>query len=330
MPTETSNSESVDRKTVTALQSAGVAVHPEPSAPAVEYPSTDGKAFSQNSWQAVAMGLAWEALDRHFRSFREDFFVAMDLLVYHKPGDNGSKLSPDVFVALGVPPRQRSSFQVWEEGQPPDFVLEVASRSSEDRDRLDKPGDYASLGVREYWVLDPRGDLFHPPLEGFRLVDGRYEPLVSHGLWDEAEEFRSEVLGLYVRAEQRHGVTVTIFRDMVTGKDVLAGRDIDKALREAQERFLAERRARLAEVDSRKAETRRAQVAEERADAANERFLAERRARVAEVDSRKAETRRAQAAQQETKRYKQVIEELKRKLESVAADSSQIASEKAE
>ena len=323
MPIKTSNLETVDRKSVTAIQSAGVSMHPEPSAPAVEYPSTDGKAFSQNSWQAVAMGLAWEALDRHFRSFREDFFVAMDLLVYHKPGDNGTKLSPDVFVALGVPPRQRSSFQVWEEGQPPDFVLEVASRSSEDRDRLDKPGDYASIGVREYWVLDPRGDLFHPPLEGFRLVDGRYEPLVSHGLWDRAEEFRSEVLGLYLRAEPRHGVTVTIFRDMVTGKDVLAGRDIDKALREAQERFLAERRARLAEVDLRRAETRRA-------DAAQERALAERRARLAEVDLRKAETRRAQAAQQETKRYKQVIEELKRKLQSATTDNSQIASEKAE
>ena len=161
----------------------------------------------------------------------------------------------------------------------------------------------------------------------------------------------SEVLGLYLRAEQRHGVTVPIFRDMLTGKDVLAGRDIDKALREAQEHFLAERRARLAEVDLRRAETRRAEAAQERAlaerrarlaevdlrraeirraEAAQERALAERRARLAEVDLRKAETRRAQAAQQETKRYKQVIEELKRKLQSATTDNSQIASEKAE
>ena len=335
LPTEMPTLKSVDLTTVTSPQSGGVAVHPEPSAPTVEYPSTDGKAFAQNSWQAVAMALAREALHRHFGSFREDFCVGMDLLVYHKPGDNGNRLSPDVFVALGVPPRQRNSFRTWEEGKPPDFVLEVASRSSKDRDRLDKPGDYADIGVREYWVLDPRGDLFHPPLEGFRLEDGRYEPLVSHGLWDESEEFLSEALGLYLRTEQRSGVTVIIFRDTVTGEDVLAGRDIDRALREAQERFLAERRERLAEADHRKAETRRA-------DAAEGRFLAERRERLAEADYRKAETRRADAAEgrasvaearagaarEETERYKQVIEELKRELEAATADSSPFFSER--
>lgn len=38
---------------------------------------------------------------------------------------------------------------------PPDFIVEILSESTEARDRGIKFDDYATHGVREYWIVDP-------------------------------------------------------------------------------------------------------------------------------------------------------------------------------
>lgn len=38
---------------------------------------------------------------------------------------------------------------------PPDFIVEILSESTEERDRGIKFDDYATHGVREYWIVDP-------------------------------------------------------------------------------------------------------------------------------------------------------------------------------
>lgn len=38
---------------------------------------------------------------------------------------------------------------------PPDFIVEILSDSTEERDRGVKFDDYATHGVREYWIVDP-------------------------------------------------------------------------------------------------------------------------------------------------------------------------------
>lgn len=38
---------------------------------------------------------------------------------------------------------------------PPDFIVEILSDSTEERDRGVKFDDYAAHGVREYWIVDP-------------------------------------------------------------------------------------------------------------------------------------------------------------------------------
>ena len=55
---------------------------------------------------------------------------------------------------------QRSSYFVWEEGKPPDWVLEVASPSTQKKDLDDKRRKYAEMGVPEYWLFDPKGDVY--------------------------------------------------------------------------------------------------------------------------------------------------------------------------
>ena len=140
----------------------------------VEYP--EGNWIAQSVWHGDAVSQATLALKKHFRN-RENVLVAMELLVYYERGNNKVCLQPDVQVVLGVQRGNRSSYKVWEEGKVADFVLEVASPSTADRDAKHKAQEYAQIGVREYWRLDPTGTMLATPLEGWEqghfLVRGR-------------------------------------------------------------------------------------------------------------------------------------------------------------
>ena len=150
---------------------------------------------------------------------------------------------------------------MWEEGKPPDFVLEVASPSTAGRDAQHKVGEYASLGVREYWRLDPDGSLMASPLEGYVASAGGYDAAsavaVGGRVW-----LRSEVLGLELRGERRDRGTVLVFRDPRTGEEwaSAAEREQQAAERERQalerEREAAEQRARAAHERARALEER--------------------------------------------------------------------------
>lgn len=54
----------------------------------------------------------------------------------------------------------------------PDLIVEVLSPSTEARDRGVKFTDYASHGVREYWLVDPVAE----SVEVHRLAEGSYAP----------------------------------------------------------------------------------------------------------------------------------------------------------
>jgi Uma2 family endonuclease len=56
---------------------------------------------------------------------------------------------------------------------PPDFVVEVLSDTTEDRDRTIKFDDYASNGITEYWIIDAEAEI----VEQYVLTEGRYKPL---------------------------------------------------------------------------------------------------------------------------------------------------------
>ncbi len=132
----------------------------------VDYPERNWIAQSIAHGDAVLQAAA--ALRNHFRD-RTDVLVAMELAVYYRRNDNNLWLQPDVQVVFGVSPENRSSYRIWEEGKAPDFVLEVASPSTAENDAEHKAGEYARIGVREYWRLDPDGTLMGSALARLSL-----------------------------------------------------------------------------------------------------------------------------------------------------------------
>ena len=251
----------------------------------VFYPCSDGRPMADNMWQADAILNATGDL----RAAHPKALVAADILVYPEEGNRHNRIAPDVLVAFGIGTDKRSSYRVWEEGKPPDWVLEVASPSTEAKDRRTKGRTYAAMGVPEFWLFDAKGDVYPrgtPLLQGFELVDGEYRPLPSK-LVDGERMIRSKVLGLDVRAEGE----LLRFRDPATGEDIGHRPEIEAAMKQAQAAAQrAEAQARQETASRKTAETRaerEAARAEQEAARASEEAAARSaaEARVAELEA---------------------------------------------
>ena len=96
-------------------------------------------------------------------SLEPEALVAVELIRYLRYGDPKRFLVPDVLVALGAgqedPVRggRRHVYWIWDEGGPPDLVIELASKRTVTRDNVGKKEDYAACGMREYVQFDPLG-----------------------------------------------------------------------------------------------------------------------------------------------------------------------------
>ena len=141
----------------------------------VHYPESDGRPMAEPPAHWHAMVDFASPLHGFFKD-RPDAYVGSNMLMYHAEGDNRRSVSPDVFVAFGVPKLpERRVWLVWEEGKAADFVLEVTSRSTRREDEVGKKALYARLEVREYWQFDPLGECLDPRLRGCVLgADGKY------------------------------------------------------------------------------------------------------------------------------------------------------------
>ncbi len=118
----------------------------------------------------------------------------------------GGWFVPDLMVAFNaLMPRaiERNGYAIDDQGKPPEFVLEIASKSTGRRDDTVKRVGYANFGVQEYWRFDPSGGGRHQThLAGDRLVDGEYQPIEIIKVDDENYRGHSDVLGLELRWEQ--------------------------------------------------------------------------------------------------------------------------------
>ena len=184
---------------------------------------------------------------------------------------------PDLLIAFGVNPaayRDSNAYVVSEQGKPPDFVLEIASRATGRDDTTVKRAVYAALGIPEYWRFDETGEYHRTRLAGDRLVGGVYVPLDIEELTDGSLQGYSSVLDLNIRWE--HGQLA--WYDPATGLHIVTSED--------------EEDARIREQARADQEQQRADTAEARADAAEAAADQEREARL-QAQTRADEEREA-------------------------------------
>ncbi len=204
----------------------------KPHAREVEYPSGDGKPMAETEIHLEAMIDTIQTID-DFVELRANVHVGGNLLLYYVEGDRRKHISPDVFVAVGVPKKPpRDYYLVWKEGKAPDFVVEITSKSTKRTDETKKFELYRDiLKVPELFLFDPTEDYLDPPLQGFRLVRGQYiriKPISGR--------LRSRILGLHL---EREGTKLRLF-DPATGKRLLTRLERSKAA----ERLVEEERRR--------------------------------------------------------------------------------------
>ena len=170
-----------------------------PAAP-VHYPVEDDQPMSETFKHGKVATDARMVLDLHHID-RADVCVGGNHFLYYEDGDPKAVVSPDVFVAYGVPKEtDREVWKLWVEGKAPDFILEVTSKSTRKDDEGRKKDIYERIGVTEYWQFDPTGDYLDPILKGRALVNGRYRELELERRDGGLCRF-SDVLGLDLRLE---------------------------------------------------------------------------------------------------------------------------------
>ena len=152
---------------------------------------------------------------------------------------------PDLLIAFDVDPglyELNNGYVVSEQGNPPDFVLEIASPSTRAADNGAKRNFYARHGVVEYWRFDEDDGPGSVRLAGDRLVDGVYQPIDIEELPGGVLQGYSPALDLYLRWERGE----LRWHDPATGRHIATFESQREALideREARATAEAERNA---------------------------------------------------------------------------------------
>jgi Uma2 family endonuclease len=240
----------------------------------IEYPTSDGKPMAETDIHRDDMVDLIETLKDHFAA-EPDVYISGNLLLFYEEGNRRKHVAPDVFFVRGVPKLPpRNHYLLWKEGKAPDVVIEITSKTTQKEDQTKKLVLYRDvLRVTEYFRFDPTEDYLQPPLQGYRLEAGQYDPIAPVD-----GRLPSALLGLHL---ERRGTELRLY-DPTSG------------------RLLLTRAERAAD----------AMVAQERAEQERQRE-AEARQRAEQERQREAEAR--QRVEQENERLRRELEALRRK-----------------
>jgi Uma2 family endonuclease len=193
------------------------------------YPSADGEPVAETYDHLYALLTTLEVLKQYLVD-RQATVLANQFL-YYAQGFPKLRVAPDVMVIFDVAPGGRDNYKIWQEGQVPTVIFEMTSFGTKGQDEIFKKTLYEQLGVKEYWLFDPKGEWVQQQLRGYRLRGEIYEPI---------EDGRSEPLQLRLVIEGR---LIGFYRED-TGEKLLIPNELAEALgQEVLARQEAEERA---------------------------------------------------------------------------------------
>ncbi len=205
----------------------------------LEYPTSDGKPMAETDTHRRLMVDLILRLQAHFAA-QQNVYVSGNLMVYYSEGQPLRHLSPDCFVAFGVPNHDRDLYKTWLEGVVPSVVFEITSKSTKREDIVTNRAICQNeWKVDEYFLFDPFEDYLNPSLQGFRRAKNELRPIkLVKG------QLTSRTLGMTLERDEER----LVVRDAITGELILT---------------LNELRTRNAERAAAKAEAHNDQLAAE-------------------------------------------------------------------
>ncbi|NDJ21950.1 Uma2 family endonuclease [Nostoc sp. B(2019)] len=193
------------------------------------YPSADGQPVAETYDHLYALLTTLEVLKQYLADRQAT--VLGNQFLYYAQGFPKLRVAPDVMVIFDVAPGGRDNYKIWEEGQVPAVIFEMTSFGTKEQDEIFKKTLYEQLGVKEYWLFDPKGEWVEQQLRGYRLRGETYEAI---------QDGRSEPLQLRLVLEGR---LIGFYRED-TGEKLLIPDELAEALRqEIAARQQAEERA---------------------------------------------------------------------------------------
>ena len=221
----------------------------------IHYPESDGRPMGETQVHIQVLFDLIHGLNLRYAGV-PDVYAWGNMFLYYVEEDVKSCVAPDVFLAKGVGKEVRRTYKVWEEGRVPSLIFEITSASTRNED-LEKRNLYERLGVEEYFLFDPLGEYLRPRLQGYRLQDERYQPLLP----TTDGSLESRTTGLILKPEGQR----LRLRDKETGEILLWPSEEaearlaaeERAKQEAQARQAAEERLRSHEAEQKRLRDRR-------------------------------------------------------------------------
>lgn len=163
-----------------------------------DYPTSDGRPMAESDFHRKLMTLVIDTLIG-WAAGRPDVYVTGNLLLFYEKGNKRRHVAPDCFVAFGVPNYNRLNYLMWDEGRPPNVVLEITSKTTKTEDTKKKFRLYRdTIRVPEYFLFDPTGSYLTPRLQGYRLDGPEYVPIPETD-----GRLPSQELGLHLERDEQ-------------------------------------------------------------------------------------------------------------------------------
>jgi Uma2 family endonuclease len=194
------------------------------SAESAIYPSSDNEPVAETFIHLYAILTTLEVLKQYLEG--QQATVLANQFLYYAQGFPKMRVAPDVMVIYNVAPGGRDNYKMWEEGQPPSVVFEMTSASTQEQDKVTKKSLYEQMGVKEYWLFDPKGEWVKGQLQGYRLAPVTVEGEETE-LYVPITDGRSEPLKLKVQVE---GQVLGFYRED-TGEKLLLPTELAEELR---------------------------------------------------------------------------------------------------